>query len=329
MFTADVYLMDSDNEPCMFEQRVSVVIMRRPSPMAQSTKEIICTNIICKSPSHYQVCFIPDIPGKWMVEVKINGMLAFGSSLMLTIDNPPSIEHCKVYDVPKQFVKGDKCALKLRLADSDGEDCVFPQHVTASVLTGSETSVEAEVITLSPHQYQISFTPFKPGSHTVQFEVEHIGKCSYKVSVVNEPDLQNCTASGPGLRLVKMDKSNPVSFLIRLADSDNEPCVSPQNIAVTLRIIETGKQIPATVDPESASVYHVSYTPAVAGEMEVSVMVNGVHIKNSPWTVQIYDTKIESQSEGDKQVINPLVYESTSASLADNSSKCSIIIILF
>ena len=287
--TADVYLMDSYNEPCVFEQKVSVVIMRRPSPMAQSTMETICTNIICKSPSHYQVCFIPDRAGKWMVQVKINRMLAFGSPLQITIKNCPSIEHCKVYDVPKQFVKGDECALKLRLADSDGEDCVFPQHVTASVLTpGSETSVEAKVITtLSSHQYEISFTPFKTGSHTVQFQVEHIGEYCHKVSVVNEQDLQNCIASGPGLSLVKKDKSKPVSFLIKLADSDNEPCVSPQNVSVTLTMIWIGVKIPATVDPESASVYHVSYTPAVAGEMEVSIMVNGDHIKNSPCTVRV------------------------------------------
>ena len=286
--TADVYLMDSYNEPCVFEQKVSVVIMRRPSPMAQSTMETICTNIICKSPSHYQVCFIPDRAGKWMVQVKINRMLAFGSPLQITIKNCPSIEHCKVYDVPKQFVKGDECALKLRLADSDGEDCVFPQHVTASVLTlGSETSVEANIITLSSHQYEISFTPFKTGSHTVQFQVEHIGEYCHKVSVVNEPDLQHCTASGPGLSLVKKDKSKPVSFHVRLADLDNEPCVSPQNVAVTLTMREIRKQIPQTVVQESTSVYHVSYTPAVAGEMEVSVMVNGVHIKNSPWTVRV------------------------------------------
>ena len=291
--TADVYLMDSYNEPCVFEQRVSAVIMgRRPLPMTQSTKETICTNIVCKSPSHYQVCFIPDIPGKWMVQVKINGMLAFGSPLEITIKHFPSIEHCKVYDVPTEFIKGEMCALKIRLVDSDGEECVFPQPVTASVsIPGSETSVEAKVITLSSHQYQISFIPFKTGSHTVQFQVEninqHIGEYCHEVSVVNEPDLQHCITSGPGLKSMKMDKSNPVSFLIKLADSDNEPCVSQQNVSVTLTMREIRKRIPVTVVPESASVYHVSYTPAVAGEMEVSVMVNGVHINNSPWKVRV------------------------------------------
>ena len=113
---------------------------------------------------------------------------------MLTIDNPPSIEHFKVCDIPKKIIKGQMCALKLRLADSDGEDCVFPQHVTVSVsVPESDTPVEAKVITLSSHQYQISFTPFKTGSHTVQFQVENINECSHKVSVVNEPDLQHCS----------------------------------------------------------------------------------------------------------------------------------------
>ena len=320
--TADIYLMDSYNEPCVFEQRVSAVIMGRPSSMEQSTKETIRTNIICKSPSHYQVCFIPNKAGEWIVHVEVNGIPAFGSLLKLTIDNTPSIEKSKVYTVAK--VKGEMCKLSLRLADSDGEDCVFPQHVTASVLTpGSETWVEAKVTTLSPPQYQISFIPYKIGPYIVQFQINGISKCPYEMFVINKPDPQHCRASARGLKLVKKDKSKPVSFLVRLADSDNEPCVSPQNVAVTLTMIETRKQIPQTVVPESASVYHVSYIPAVAGTMKVSVMVNGVHIKNSPWTVQIYDTKIESQSEGDKQVINPLVYGSTGASLADNSSKCS------
>ena len=286
--TADVYLMDSDNEPCAFEQSVTVVMRRIPSPMTQSESKTICTRTNCKLPSYYEVHFIPKKAGEWMVQVEVNGIPAFGSSLKLTIDNPPSIEHCEVYDIPKKIIKGEMCALKLRLADSDGEDCVFPQHVTASVsIPGSETSVEAKVITLSSHQYQISFTPFTTGSHTVQFQVEHIGEYCHKVSVVNEPDLQHCIASGPGLGLVKMDKSKPVYFHVMLADSNYEPCVTPQNVSVNLTIIETREQIPYTVVPESASVYRVSYTPAVAGEMEVSVMVNGVHIKNSPWTIQV------------------------------------------
>ena len=101
----------------------------------------------------------------------------------------------------------------------------------------------------------------------------------------NKPDPQHCTASGHGLELVKKHETKPVSFLIRLADSNNEPCVSPQNVSVTMTMRETRR--PLTVVPESASVYRVLYTPAVAGEMEVSVMVNGVHIKNSPWIVRV------------------------------------------
>ena len=286
--TADVYLMDSYNEPCVSEQTVSVVIIgRRTLPLAPPTREPIRFDIICKSPSHYQVCFIPDIPGEWMVQVQINKIPAFRNSLTLKIDNPPSIKQCKLY-VPKKFRKGKMCALKLRLADSDGEDCVFPQHVTASVsIPRSETIVEAKVITLSPNQHQISFTPFKTGPHMVKFQINDISKSLYEVLVINKPDPQYCTASGPGLELVKKHKYNPVSFLVRLADSDNEPCVSPQNVSVTLRMRETRTQIPVTVDPESESVYHLIYTPAVAGEMEVSVMVNTVHIKNSPWRVRV------------------------------------------
>ena len=289
--TADVYLMDSYNEPCVFEQRVFVVIMTRRSSMAQSTKETIRTNIICKSPSHYQVCFIPNKAGEWMVQAEVNGISAFGSPFRMTVYNPPSLEYCRVYDVPKKIIKAEICVLKLRLADSDEEDCVFPQHVTASVsVPGSEITVEAKVITLSSHRYEMAFIPFKIGSHTVQFQVEHIGKCSHKVSVVNEPDPQHCIASGSGLKLVQMDKSKPVSFLVRLADSDNEPCVSQQNVSVILTMRETAEQIPVRVVPESASFYRVSYTPAVAGEISVSVRVNGSQIKNSPRI-----TKVEAE----------------------------------
>ena len=108
-----------------------------------------------------------------------------------------------------------------------------------------------------------------------------------KIFVDNLPDAQHCTASGPVLEPVKKDKSNSVSFQINLADTDNEQCILLQNSIVSVSIKVFGEQIPVTVISESASVYHVSYIPAVAGEMRVSVRVNGSHIKNSPWTVLV------------------------------------------
>ena len=46
---------------------------------------------------------------------------------------------------------------------------MFPQHVTASVeVPGTQISVVDKITTLSSFQRQISFIPFKIGSHTVQ-----------------------------------------------------------------------------------------------------------------------------------------------------------------
>ena len=189
----------------------------------------------------------------------------------------------------------------LHVRNEFGSPCTCDQNVHAELRhcdTATMPRVKADVKLLDTPagDYEVTYTPQCTGDHELSAFVNghNINGSPFKIFVDNLPDTQHCTASGPGLDPVKKDKSNSVSFKIKLADSDNEQCVLSQNvpvindiISVNIRATHSGELIPVTMVPESASVYRVSYTPAVAGEIEVSVMVNGVHIENSPWTVRV------------------------------------------
>ena len=310
--------MDSDNEPCVFEQRVSVVIIgRRTSPMAQLTIEIICSTI-CMSPSHYDIIFIPNRAGEsfilfktgpYIVQFQINDIGNCYYEMLVV--NKPDPQHCTAFGHGLQSVKKHKAnpvSFHVRLADSDNEPCVSPQNVSVTLtMTEIRKRVPVTVVQESASVYHVSYIPAVAGEMRVSVRVNGIPikNSPWRVHIDNPPDPRHCVADGP--RRILQGTSN--SFSVHLTDSYNEPCVSLQNVSVTLRMIKTGEQIQVAVYPESASVYRVSNTPPVipvatpfctllfqrtAGEMEVqvSVLVNDVHIKNSPWTIILQEKTI-------------------------------------
>ena len=288
--SAQIYLKDSYNEPCIFEEDFSIAMWIRKSA-AHATEYIPIENLntIYKSPSLFQLSFIPDKAGELIVDVKLNDVPVLASPFKLVIDNPPCIEHCEILDLQKELQKCTHYTSRVTLADSDNERCEIPQYVTATlIMIESQSPVSVTVTCETPSQYAVSFTPHRAGWMTGCVKVNHTDMPPIKVLVTNTPDPEQCTALGPGLESVKKHKSNPVSFQVRLADSDNEPCVLQQTVEVIIEMKSSGSQIPVNKEVHhDPSVYDISYTPAVAGEMEVSIMVNGTHIKHSPRSVHV------------------------------------------
>ena len=73
------------------------------------------------------------------------------------------------------------------------------------------------------------------------------------------------------------------TFTVIVANKHDIPCCG--NVTVELRTLRDGSVIRPTVTALSLSRYEVSYTPATRGRHELSVMVNGKHIINSPFRV--------------------------------------------
>ena len=242
----------------------------------------------------------------------------------------------------RQATKHQMSCFVLHVRNEFGSPCTCDQNVHAELRhchSATLSQVKADVKLLhTPGDYEVGFTPQCTGDHELSVLVNGhtINGSPFNIFVDNLPDPQHCTASGPGIQSVKKDKSNVLSFHIKLADSENQQCVLSQNILVTIRATLSGQQIPAqnvsvtltmrltgqqipvTVDQESASDYRVSYTPAVAGEMEVSVMVNGVHIKNSPWKIKVDnppDHEKSTTSFSEMQTINKSKTQTFSADI--------------
>ena len=91
-------------------------------------------------------------------------------------------------------------------------------------------------------------------------------KCKIEREIINDSTLGNIS-----------------TFTVNVANKHDIPCCG--NVTAELRTLRDGSVIRPTVTALSLSHYEVSYTPATRGRHELSVMVNGKHIINSPFRV--------------------------------------------
>ena len=98
-----------------------------------------------------------------------------------------------------------------------------------------------------------------------------------------DPDPAKCKIEGESINDSTLGDIS--TFTVNVANKHDIPCRG--NITIELRTLRDGKLsiIRPTVTALSPSRYEVSYIPATRGRHELSVMVNGKHIINSPFRV--------------------------------------------
>ena len=129
-----------------------------------------------------------------------------------------------------------------------------------------------------------SYVPNAEGDYNVEvkFNGVHVGESPFKVNVAQGVDPSHCVAYGPGVEGGDIRMESPTEFWVKTSGSGKGK----------MDIVVKGPKLPLLnrdiiVEKESDDKYHVQYTPQVAGPHSVEVMLSGLHIKDSPFRVQV------------------------------------------
>lgn len=123
---------------------------------------------------------------------------------------------------------------------------------------------------------ELFFTPPDPALHNA------IAQMGFLTSTAYAP---NCIAYGDGLR--QCLKSKMASFIIQTKDHLGElRCIGGDSICVLIQGQDKQLYRVDAIDKQNGT-YLVNYCPPSDGLHLISVLVNGSHIQNSPFTVQV------------------------------------------
>ena len=155
--------------------------------------------------------------------------------------------------------------------------------VAATVQT-PEGPIECTVDDNKDGTYSCSYIPTVEGTYDVNvtFNGSPVGNSPYHVNVVPGSDAGACFAYGPGVEGTDVRAASPTEFWVETAGAGQG----------SLGIAVRGPKGPLlekdfSVEKETDDKYHVAYTPQQPGPHTVEVTFSGLHIKDSPFRVQV------------------------------------------
>ena len=275
-------MADVDGEPCTSNDGISTTVA-----VTSIADELIITGkVVCETPAVYRVSYQPIKCGVHKISIKVNGMPINCSPFVILVHNNPHPKKCKAIEQGESAQKNNPARFIVQLADEDGDPCVTIQEVTAelkSLIHGS--IINAAIVRQTPAAYEVAYQPSKSGEHELIVKVNdmEINGSPFALLVHNIPDPQNCKAVGEGI--TKAEKQKTSEFMVQLADTEGDPCVTKQEVVVELESLVDGSITKANVVSKSPATYAVSYQPSKSGEHELSVKVNDIHIEGSPFAL--------------------------------------------
>ncbi|MPC50027.1 E3 ubiquitin-protein ligase TRIM71 [Portunus trituberculatus] len=159
---------------------------------------------------------------------------------------------------------------------------------------------------LSPHEDDnITFSPPDTGLYQMLNTMGFVSSSAHAAHTV---------ASGPGLK--RAARGRVSSFVVHCKDHlADQRVVGGDPVTVTV-VGPDGSTAPAEVQDQKSGSYMVSYKPQTEGRHSVSVMLRGLHIQGSPFSVPVRAGRsyssvgqvlftIGSEGEGDGQLCRP------------------------
>ena len=280
-----IQLADEDSEPCATKQEVTVELK------ALLNGSISEGSVVSKTPATYEVSYQPRRSGRHELSAKVNGMPIKGSPFAIFVHNKPHPKKCKAIGEQIEYAqKNNPAKFIVQLADEDGDPCVTTQEVTAELKSLMDGSIiNAAILSQTPATYEVAYQPSKSGEHKIIVKVNgmEINGSPFALLVHNFPDPKNCKAVGEGITGAEKYKTS--EFMVQLADTEGDPCVTKQEVVIELKSLVDGSITKANVVSKTPATYAVSYQPSKSGEHELTVKVNGMHIHHSPFALLVYN----------------------------------------
>ena len=231
----------------------------------------------------YTVSYMAPSNGAYLASVKYRGKHIPNSPFKITVFPRPSPDKCRVSGKclePKSNVICGK-PIEFRVATKDAGygrlvvKAVDPQGATIRAFVAEE----------GKNVYTVRVDTKRPGKHliNVRWGQTAISGSPFKVRVVQASDASKVRADGPGLRSGGIALGRETAFSIRTHDAGMGA------IVVRLHGVKDSFQIKLDRDPKDPRVLHAKYTPKEAGNYEVTILWDGIHIPGSPFLVPILD----------------------------------------
>ena len=110
---------------------------------------------------------------------------------------------------------------------------------------------------------------------------------SFGVASLTPLCIPQCYATGPGLKYSNINEDNELSFYT--VTEGGEKCEDPNAVVTGELISEDGRVVKCQVSEKEENRYELRYKPQHKGRFQLHVKVNGSHIEDSPFLVQVVE----------------------------------------
>ena len=156
-------------------------------------------------------------------------------------------------------------------------------HFTVNTLFQEEVTDKAELVDCDRKELG-HFVFFANKSLTAKANSEGVGSL---IQIIGKTKSGNSKAEGEGI--IDVTVGLEAQFVLRTRNTDNEQCYEQCDIVTVEITNDDGRECAteAQVQDNKDGSYNISYFAKEAGTCQTSVMVNGGHVRGSPFTVQV------------------------------------------
>uniref|UniRef100_A0A3B5BCJ8 Filamin B n=1 Tax=Stegastes partitus TaxID=144197 RepID=A0A3B5BCJ8_9TELE len=251
------------------------------------------TEVIDNKDGTYTVTYVPLTSGMYTLLLKYGGKTVPGFPAKVMVD--PAVDTSKV-KVFGPGVEGQAVFLEATTDFTVDARPLSPRggdHVKVAVRNPSKAVTDCVVTDNADGTYNVEYTPFEKGVHSVQvlYDDTPVPKSPFRVSVSEGCLASRVVASGPGLQQGLTDQPNHISVVTRGAGIGN--------LGITVEGPSESKMSCIDNKDGSCSVEYIPYKPGV---YDVNVTYGGEHIPGSPFKVPVKDvvdpTKVKVSGPG-------------------------------
>ncbi|XP_066452672.1 filamin-B isoform X1 [Eleutherodactylus coqui] len=154
------------------------------------------------------------------------------------------------------------------------------KHIKTKISNPSGSSTDCQIKDNGDGTYEVEYTPFEKGPHTVNvtYDDEPVPRSPFKVGVTEGCFPSRVKAEGAGLKEALTNKTNAFSVITRGAGIGG--------LGITVEGPSESKMSCKDNKDGSCSVEYIPYAP---GEYDVNITYDGEHIPGSPFKVPVKD----------------------------------------
>jgi len=231
----------------------------------------------------YDGSYVATKPGKYKVDITLDGKPIKNSPYHLTIENANA--HKSWADGPglKGGEQNKEGVFTIHSVDADGKPVKTGGDPFKVAVKGPKGPIDPHIKDNNDGTYTVKYKPDGHGDHTIDVTLhdDHIKDAPFHVKIKPAPDAGKSWAEGPGLE--EAWDNEPAVFTIHSVDLEGNPRKEGGD-PFEVKIDGPAPCKPHVQDNNDGT-YTVTYNPDAPGNYTVKVDLEGKPIKDSPFKV--------------------------------------------